>query len=114
MPWGRLDDQLHQNEKVLSLSDKAFRVWLYSISYCNAKRSRDPAGTLTMATVQALCRLAGAGAGVVAELLAKRGWDEVVGGFVVHDFPAYGPPADPTAAERMARWREKQRQARNG
>jgi len=111
MPWGRLDDQLHQNEKVLSLSDKAFRVWLYSISYCNAKRSRDPVGTLGRGAVQALCRLVGAGPAVVAELIAKRGWDAAPDGVVVHDFPDYGPPKDPTAAERMARWREKQRLA---
>jgi len=115
MPWGRLDDALHQNAKVLSFSDKAFRLWVYSISYCNAKRFADPVGTLTESAAQALCRLAQARPATVAELVAKHGWELAVDGYVVHDFPDYGPPADRTAAERQRRHRGKVRDAeRNG
>src|SRR5262245_8420336 len=105
MPWGRLDDALHQNAKVLSFSDKAFRLWVYSISYCNAKRHADPVGRLSEPAAQALCRLAEAKPATVAELVAKRGWELVDGGYLVHDFPDYGPPTDRTAAERQRRHR---------
>lgn len=110
MAWGRLDDRLHDNGKVWSFSDKAFRVWMYSISYCNKKRRTDPEGTLTLAEANGMCRLAGAKESIIAELLAKGGWEMAEDGvrYRVHDFPSFGP-ADETAPDRMRRLREKQR-----
>jgi HNH endonuclease len=106
MPWGRLDDQLHQNGKVLAFSDKAFRVWMYSISFCNAKRAKDPIGHLTEVEALAVVRLAKARPAVIREILDRVGWEQAADGrYVVHDFPKYGPPAhnnDPRAAYRMA------------
>lgn len=109
MPWGRLDDQLHQNEKVLSFSDKAFRVWMYSISYCNAKRARDPVGTLSIDAAQAICRWAQARPAVRDELVAKGGWERSGDGYVVHDFDKYGPGLDRTNAQRQKRYRNAHR-----
>lgn len=109
MAWGRLDDQLHQNGKVWSFSDKAFRLWVYSISFCNAKIDRDPEGRLSEDEVRGLCRLAGATTRTVAELVDKRGWDRAVAGYLVHDYPLYGPFRDRTNAERQRRFRAKRR-----
>lgn len=110
MPWGRLDDSLHDNEKIWSFTDKAFRVWMYSISVCNKKRKRDPDGHLTQEAALTVCRLAKAPPRVVDELVQKRGWDRLEGGgYVVHDFPDYGPKLDKTVNERVARHRDRQR-----
>jgi hypothetical protein len=108
MPWGKLDDQLHDNEKVWSFTDKEFRVWMYSISYCNKKRRRDPAGTLTQEAAETVCRLAGAARKVIEGVVRKRGWDRIDGGYVVHDFSLYGPKEDQTATERQRRHRDKE------
>lgn len=35
MPWSKLDDGLHENAKIGAMSDKAFRLWVYSITYCS-------------------------------------------------------------------------------
>lgn len=107
MPWGKLDDQLHDNEKVWSFTDKEFRVWMYSISYCNKKRRRDPAGTLTQEAAETVCRLAGASRKVMQGVVAKRGWDRTDTGYLVHDFPKYGPKEDKTAPDRQRRHRDK-------
>jgi hypothetical protein len=113
--WGRLDDQLHQNGKVLSFSDRAFRVWVYSISFCNAKHARDATGSLSEDEARALCRLAAAPRTVIAELLDKRGWDRAPAsrgapaGYAVHDYPKYGPFFDRTNAQRQKRFRDARR-----
>lgn len=118
MPWGRVDDGLHANGKVWLLSDRAFRIWWYSVSYCNAKRGRDPLGRLTQAEAEAVCRLArtttaGAIRRIIAELVAPHPplygafWERDGQDYVVHDFPDYGPKLDLTAAERQRRRRGK-------
>lgn len=111
MPWGKLDDQLHNNAKVLSLSDKEFRVWIYSISFCNAKRGKRPGDYENMTIFEALgvCRLAKAPPAVVGRLVSKRGWEASPTGYVVHDLRGYAPKVDLTAAERQGRRRDKQR-----
>jgi hypothetical protein len=105
MPWGRLDDQLHVNGKVGAFSDKAFRLWVLSISYCNAKRGADPEGHLSADEAQVVRRLADATDDTIDELVARRGWDSHGDGYRVHDFQDYSPPTDPTNAERQRRFR---------
>lgn len=111
MPWGRLEDDLHDNEKVWSFSHQEFRVWMYSISFANARRAKDPDGydLLTLEAARGLCRLAKVGPAIIAGLLAKRGWDRLEDGrYRVHDLRSYGPKLDTTAAERQARRRSKE------
>lgn len=116
MPWGRLEDDLHENDKVLSFTDKEFRVWSYSISFCNAKRLKRPDtyDLLTEAEARALCRLAEARVSlVVAGLVAKRGWDREGEDYRVHDLRDYAPRQDTTAADRQAKHRSKDRDSRD-
>lgn len=102
MPWGRLEDTLHQNGKVWSFSDKAFRLWAYSISFCNAKRRKDPEGNISREEALGLCRIARAPASSIDELVRKRGWDQADDGcYRLHDFTEYGPNTeDPATASR--------------
>jgi len=111
MPWGRMDDQMHNSTKLATFSDKAYRLWVNSISYCNEKRTRDPEGHLSPGDVLVVCRLSGATEDEVAELTAKRGWDRDGEGYVVHDFWQYGPRPDRTAPARMRAYRARQRHA---
>lgn len=94
MPWGLLDDQLHQNGKVLSFTDREFRLWMYSISFCLAKWTRDPGGRLTRAEAEAVRGLAKASPAVVAGVIEKHGWDQLADGcYQVHDIGEYAPKA---------------------
>lgn len=122
MPWGRVEDDLHDNGKVATLSDRAFRVWWYSVSYCNKKRLDDPEGHLSRTEAVDLCQrhrarpLTAKGvASVIRELSEPTEdrdgvfWEPCGKGFIVHDFPQYGPKLDQTAAERQRNHRDKSR-----
>lgn len=37
MPWVKLTDRIHDNEKIAAVSHDAFRLWVLSISYANLK-----------------------------------------------------------------------------
>lgn len=112
MGWGRMDDRMWRNPKVLSFSDKAFRLWVTSISYGNSAESR-PHGFLTDGQVAMLVGTARATRRTVDELVDKRGWDKVEGGYLVHDLTDY-VKRDETAAERQQRHRENVRREQEG
>jgi len=108
MPWGRLDDQLYDNGKTLSFSDKAFRLWMHSISYaCRHKTG----GTLSQEQADYLARGIKASSKTIAELVEKRGWHATDSGYAIHDFDHYnGHKVDTTVGERVKRYRA----SRNG
>lgn len=104
MAWSRFEDDLDENAKVADFSDKAFRLWLYSITFATRNRTR---GVLTNAQVRMLfAKIPGAAARHRDELVRLRGWDESEGGIRVHDYDEYHPK-DPTAADRQARFRDR-------
>lgn len=121
MPWGRLEDTLHDNEKVATLSDREFRVWILSISRCNRKRRVDPEGRISEAMAIELARQVGATtqrqiAALIAGLLRRRPpndsafWDpHPDGAYALHDFSDFAPREDKTAAERKRAERDRRR-----
>ncbi|HEV8639426.1 MAG TPA: hypothetical protein VG370_34895 [Chloroflexota bacterium] len=110
MPWGRWDDQLYDNGKVMSFSDKAYRLWGNSISYANRHHTH---GYLTEDQALYLVRAIKGTRRTIAELVAKRGWDRDGDGYAIHDFAQYNDKADPTAADRAARYRANGRAGRD-
>lgn len=106
MPWARLDDDFHDNGKILSLSHPAFRLYVCAITYSRRHRSE---GFLTASQVWALCGQQRVSRTVVRELVEKRAWhgDEAGAGYVIHDFTEYQPKTDETAADRMRRHRQR-------
>lgn len=111
MPWARLDDDFHDNGKILSLSHQAFRLYVCAITYSRRHRTE---GGLTAAQVGALCRQQRIKPTAIAELVAATAWHVAPPGYRIHDFGAYQPRDDETAADRMRRYRERRKASRSG
>jgi hypothetical protein len=105
VPWARLDDDFHDNAKILGLSHPAFRLYVCAITYCRRHRT---GGFLSASAAWALCGQQRVGRGAVGELVARRAWheDAARAGYRIHDFAEYQIEGDPTAARRMALFRD--------
>jgi hypothetical protein len=105
MPWGQWDDQLYDNGKVASFTDKEYRLWGNSISYANRHLT---GGHLTEAQVRVLTSPIKATQRTIDGLVAKRGWERVDDGYMIHDFLEFNrTPADVLAEREAARARAK-------
>jgi len=108
MAWLRLDDGFTANSKVAQLSDAQFRVWIRLLCHC--ARSHDP--TVDSAAIRETSGLDKRNLRVFCAL----GLVDQVGSdpenLEVHDWAKY-LPKDATNADRQARWRARQRNARN-
>lgn len=107
MSWIKLDDKLHRHPKARESSDAAFKVWVLSWSYCGDMPT--PTGYMSTAEAAGLIRGLGKPLSVVKELVERRMWDEVEGGYVVHEFEQ-GLPGKST--ERVRAWRDKKKKER--
>lgn len=103
MAWSRLEDDLDENEKVASFSDRTFRLWILSIPFSTRRRT---CGFLSPDHIRLLTVKCGASGRNVEELVEKGGWERVQGGYLIHDYAKYHPK-DPTAAERAKRYRDR-------
>ncbi len=110
MPWARLDDDFHDNGKILSLSHPAFRLYVCAITYSRRHRTE---GVLAVTQVQALCRQQRIPRPAVAELVEKHAWHQDETGYRIHDFADYQPRADETNADRQQRYRQRRKAASN-
>lgn len=104
MSWGQLDDQFHRNDKQLRMSDAAFRLYVCAISYC--MDCVDPTGFLSRAQGLGFARSIGKGLKQIRELVQLNAWEEVDGGWLIHDFDQY---VKRTSTERVRRFRERMR-----
>ncbi len=97
MPWAKLDDNLHANEKMACVSLAATGLWTLALSW-TTQQLKDgfvPLGILR--------RFAGSDLSVLAgELVAAGLWIEAEGGYIFHDYLTYNPPAEKVIAEREA------------
>lgn len=109
MAWGRIDDRLDDSPKIAELSDKAFRLFFYALSWSCRNRSN---GEITKATARMLAGKIGGGNATIRELTrvtdaTGKSFFEVVGEvFYIHDFDKYHP-VDRTNTQRQKRYREK-------
>lgn len=109
MTWLRLDDGYAQHPKIVELNDREFRLWIKALLYC----ARFKTCGLLSAEAQKELRIT---AGFRLKLIDLELLEHIEGMDQVHDFETYMPP-DPTAPERMRRYRErnaKRNAARNG
>lgn len=88
MPWSKLDDKMHEHHKIVAMSDRAYRLFMYSITYASAHHL---AGRLTPSHRNVLYRLAVATKKHDDELVALKAWDVDGDDRLIHDFTDYNP-----------------------
>jgi hypothetical protein len=91
MSWARFDDGFDENEHILDLTDQEFRLYVCAIT---CSRRNKTAGLMSRSRAVALARKHGLPESTVAGLEAKGRWEPIEGGWMIHDFAEFGPPAD--------------------
>ena len=89
MPWAKLDDNLHANDKMACVSLAATGLWTLALSW-TAQQLKDgfvPTGILRRFAGAALDALA-------AELVSAGLWVASEGGYTFHDYLKYNPQAN--------------------
>jgi hypothetical protein len=77
MAWVRIHDGAMTHPKVIGLSDKAFRLWIWGLSY--TQQHLTDGEIIQVAVPRRLRRAA-------ADLVRVGLWDEQVSGFQIHDY----------------------------
>lgn len=104
MTWLKVDDRFPGHRKVRRLSDGAFRLHVTALCAC-AHDLTD--GLVTRDDLDEFPSVKQTGKHV-AELVERGLWDEVEGGWVIHDYLDFNPSKADVDAEREAA-RERQR-----
>lgn len=108
MPWARFDDHMPNHRKIRPLTDAAFRLWVSAVCWCNANRTDGIVFCQDLTYVSDTKRPRKA----VAELVETGLWEEIDGGWRIHDFLDYNPSKSQVDAERkrkteaQKRWRD--------
>lgn len=103
MSWLRIDDQFAENDKILDLGDRAFRLHMVALCYC-ARNLCD--GILCNRQVDIVCAVIGAKRPLryIDELVRAELWVPIAGGgYELHDYLEYNPSAAAVKAKRDAR-----------
>lgn len=106
--WGRLDDGWYDHPKVVASGPYGMALHAWSISYCSRHLTD---GYVRRGAIPSWARPV-----AVKQLVNNGLLDEVVGGFMVHDFLDWNPSRNQVlheralAAARKDRWKER----RNG
>src|SRR5690242_255603 len=80
MAWVRIHDGAMSHPKILALSDKAFRLWIWGLSYSQQHLTD---GYLPLRALPARDKRA------VPALLEQRLWEVADLGFKIHDYLIY-------------------------
>ena len=83
MSYAHLDDHANEHHKQLEAGPEACWLWACSLMYANRQKARD--GFVPAAAVPMLYPFKNL-AGLVKKLLKAKLWEEVDGGYLVHDF----------------------------
>lgn len=113
MSWVRIDDGMHDHDKMFDLSggpcfDNAVSLWLRAATWSSSKNK---AGFVPTGAAKALANHPDA----ISELVRVQFWAEVDGGYQFCNWTKYNPPAEVIAArrqqatERKAAYRAKKR-----
>lgn len=97
MVWARIDDALHGNEKIVSISNHALAVYVCSITYC-AQNLTD--GFLKVREVRSLLALRDVDDEIRDELVDANLWETTETGYHIHDFLAYNRSREQVMKER--------------
>jgi hypothetical protein len=104
VPWLRLDDKFARHPKIVQLSDREFRVHIRVLCYCAEYRTEGALPASIWTEITGLTRAMGDRFLEIGLWQKKR----TNAALSVHDFNKYNPK-DPTAADRMVRYRKRQR-----
>jgi len=108
MPWARFEDSFPSHRKIVRLSDATFRVHVQAIIWCS-RYAND--GELTRRELRDVAKPIKSW-GLIVKVLVREGlWEEVDGGWKIHDYLDYQPSAAQVASDRAAA-RERQRRYR--
>ena len=101
MAWVKIDDAAPQHPKLLAVdSPAACWLWVCGLAYCNRQKRHD--GFIPRAAVALLYPIPGA-AKLAAKLVTAGLWEEIEGGYRVHDYHDYQPTADEASEISRAR-----------
>jgi len=104
MPWVRIDDAAMTHPKVIGLSDKAFRLWVWGLAYCQQHLTD---GYIPLAAIKAASVLR-----VASQLVQARLWDvREAGGWDVHDYTDWNDSRE-EVNDKRTRARERMRGVR--
>ncbi len=114
MAWVRFEDVFCDHPKLLELPSGEWR-WAHVSACCmSARHGTD--GFLSPAVVRQVSAGVRGGSGadigtdeVAAEFVAAGLWEEVDGGWLIHDWDVYNPPAKTAKDQRDSKERERQR-----
>lgn len=107
MTWVRLDEAMPEHPKIAALSDSAFALFVTSLCYANRNLTD---GFIPYGVGHGQLRFCeGNPVPAIRELEAAGLWDEIDGGWQVHDFADYQPSRESVLADREA---ARQRMAR--
>lgn len=108
MSWVRFDDRMFGNEKLIECGGNSFKLWAFSVSFANNQQTD---GFIKRSVLRVL-----GGTKRSANELVKLGlWDEVDGGWMIHDYLDFQPSkaqikaSQQATAERVKRLRERRR-----
>ncbi|WP_433426293.1 hypothetical protein ACQP1V_43225 (plasmid) [Microtetraspora malaysiensis] len=115
MPWVRIDDQFPVNRKVRPLSDKAFRLHVSALCWCNANLTD---GCITTSELRYVSDVSSPKR-YARELVDAGLWHETEQGWSVHDYLEFQASAEKIKEDRAAkrarqeRWVERKRMERD-
>jgi hypothetical protein len=104
--WVRLDDRFDENPKQLRMSNAGFRLYVCALSFC--ARHRDVTGFMTYEQANGLRRAIRQGPKTIGELVALNAWEQVDGGYLIHDYEDY---IEKGSRERTRLWRARVRES---
>lgn len=98
MPWVRFEDNFDEHQKIVGLTDAAFRLWIRATAY-SARYLTD--GLISRSVAKSLrphdwARSAG-------QLTRAGLWEVVDGGYQVHDYHEYQPTKETVLEQRVKR-----------
>ena len=114
MTWVRLDDTMGDHPKIISLSDRAFRLHILGLLYCSRHLTD---GRVPERVAHAMVAN---GKRYAEELVAAGSWDAIAGGYEVHDYGEFQLSKAQVleqrakTAARVAGWRQRHRNGVTG
>jgi hypothetical protein len=97
MPWSKFDDSFHEHHKTVAMSDKAFRLFVTSVTYSSRHSLR---GRLSPSHLAVLYKLTGATPKHAEELITLRSYDRDGDDVLIHDFENYNPDREEISKKR--------------
>jgi hypothetical protein len=111
MPWARFEDRFPSNRKIRKLDDAAFRLYVSAICWSSENLTDGVVEADDLPLVSDVRQPSDA-----VQTLVRLGlWEELSGGWFIHDYFEYNPTAEQVRADRalktarQQRWRERSR-----